>query len=59
MDLLGFGQSAKPIMDYTVETWQELVVDFMAEFVDGPAVLVGNSLGSLIALAVSPGLPVT
>ena len=53
IDLLAFGASAKPIMEYTVELWQDLVVDFLAEFVDAPAVLVGNSLGSLIALAVS------
>lgn len=52
IDLLAFGASAKPIMEYTVELWQDLVVDFLAEFVEGPAVLVGNSLGSLIALAV-------
>ncbi len=54
IDLLAFGASAKPIMKYTVELWQDLAVDFLAEFVDAPAVLVGNSLGSLIALAVSP-----
>ena len=53
IDLLAFGASAKPILEYTVELWQDLVVDFLAEFVDRPAVLVGNSLGSLIALAVS------
>ena len=53
VDLLAFGASAKPIMEYTVELWQDLVVDFLAEFVEGPAMLVGNSLGSLIALAVS------
>ena len=52
VDLLAFGASDKPILDYTIEMWQDLVLDFMTEFVDGPAVLVGNSLGSLIALAV-------
>ena len=56
MDLLAFGASDKPILEYTVDLWRDLVVDFLAEFVEGPAVLVGNSLGSLIALAVSPAV---
>lgn len=33
--------------------WEELIRDFMAEFVDRPAVIVGNSLGSLASLMVS------
>ena len=54
IDLLGFGASSKPILEYTIELWRDLVLDFMAEFIDTPTVLIGNSLGSLIALAVRP-----
>lgn len=50
IDLLGFGASEKPIIDYTIELWAELLVDFTAEFVDQPYVMVGNSIGSLISL---------
>ena len=53
--MLGFGASDKPVLEYTVELWRDLALDFMAEFIDSPAVLLGNSLGSLIALAVRPG----
>ena len=28
LDLLGFGASAKPALDYTVELWEDLLVDF-------------------------------
>ena len=52
IDVLGFGGSAKPVLDYSIELWRDLVVDFMTEFIDAPVTLVGNSLGSLIALAV-------
>ena len=53
LDLLGFGRSAKPVLPYTMEQWEELVVDFLGEFVEQPAVIVGNSLGSLASLMVS------
>ena len=53
LDLLGFGASDKPQQPYTMETWAELVGDFMDEFVQNkPTVLVGNSIGSLVALMV-------
>lgn len=32
--------------------WVDLVRDFMAESIDQPCVLVGNSVGSLVALTV-------
>lgn len=50
LDLLGFGQSDKPLIAYSIEMWKQLVLDFMHDVIDGPAVLVGNSLGSLICL---------
>jgi len=48
IDLLGFGASDKPAgFSYTMETWAELILDFLEEVVKRPAVLVGNSVGSL------------
>ena len=54
IDLLGFGRSDKPLLSYSTELWQDQVLDFLTEFVDGPAILVGNSIGSLISLMVGP-----
>lgn len=51
IDLVGFGASDKPVQQYTIELWAELVDDFLAEFCSGtPAVVVGNSIGSLVVL---------
>ena len=50
IDLLGFGASEKPVIDYTIELWAELLAEFTEEFVDEPFVLVGNSIGSLVSL---------
>ncbi|XP_078447451.1 alpha/beta-Hydrolases superfamily protein [Wolffia australiana] len=48
IDLLGFGASDKPEgFQYTMETWAELILDFLDEVVGRPTVLVGNSVGSL------------
>ncbi len=53
IDLLGFGESDKPVQQYTMETWAALVHDFVDEFVQQqPVVLMGNSIGSLVALMV-------
>jgi pimeloyl-ACP methyl ester carboxylesterase len=54
IDLLGFGASAKPTpgkeVDYLFETWGQQVVDFCREVVGGPAILVGNSIGCIVAM---------
>jgi pimeloyl-ACP methyl ester carboxylesterase len=50
LDLLGFGGSDKPILDYSLELWQELLVDFCKEHVGEPTVFVGNSIGALLSL---------
>ena len=55
IDLLGFGRSDKPLLDYSTELWRDQLLDFLAEFVDAPAVLVGNSIGSLVSLMVRAG----
>jgi pimeloyl-ACP methyl ester carboxylesterase len=52
IDLLGFGRSDKPLLDYSTELWRDQLLDFLAEFIDRPAVLIGNSIGSLVSLMV-------
>ena len=57
LDLLGFGGSAKPAIDYTLELWEELLTDFWTELVLEPAVFVGNSIGALLSLMVVANHP--
>ncbi|GIL88372.1 hypothetical protein Vretimale_15044 [Volvox reticuliferus] len=58
IDLLGFGKSSKPILQYSMELWRDLLLDFNAEFLGGkPAVMVGNSIGGLACLMVNAASP--
>lgn len=57
IDLLGFGGSDKPPLNYTLELWQALLQDFWAEQVKQPAVWVGNSIGGLLSLMVMADSP--
>ncbi|MBD2447239.1 alpha/beta fold hydrolase [Nostoc sp. FACHB-152] len=54
IDLIGFGGSAKPQpgekIVYTLETWGQQVADFCREVVGGPAFLIGNSIGCIVAM---------
>ena len=54
IDLLGFGQSEKPTpgagASYTFETWGQQIIDFCRDVVGGPAILVGNSIGCIVAM---------
>ncbi|MEB3230617.1 MAG: alpha/beta fold hydrolase [Leptolyngbyaceae bacterium] len=50
LDLLGFGASAKPPLDYSLELWEELLVDFWQAHIQAPTVFIGNSIGGLLAL---------
>ncbi|BAU66331.1 alpha/beta hydrolase fold protein [Stanieria sp. NIES-3757] len=50
IDLLGFGGSAKPTLDYTLELWQTQIKDFWQAHINEPTVFVGNSIGGLISL---------
>jgi pimeloyl-ACP methyl ester carboxylesterase len=50
IDLLGFGGSDKAPRDYSMELWEELVVDFWQEYINQPAVFIGNSIGALLSL---------
>uniref|UniRef100_A0A1J3C8V2 Putative hydrolase YugF n=1 Tax=Noccaea caerulescens TaxID=107243 RepID=A0A1J3C8V2_NOCCA len=48
IDLLGFGASEKPPgFGYTMESWAELILNFLEEVVQKPTILIGNSVGSL------------
>lgn len=58
IDLLGFGLSDKPIIDYSAELWRDQVAGFLREVVGvdpkdekSRAVVVGNSLGGYTALS--------
>ncbi|MBD1909714.1 MULTISPECIES: alpha/beta fold hydrolase [unclassified Leptolyngbya] len=50
IDLLGFGGSDKPALDYSLELWENLLADFSRELIQAPAVWAGNSIGALLAL---------
>lgn len=57
LDLLGFGGSDKPILDYSLELWQELLVDFWEQHIHRPTVFVGNSIGALLCLTIVANHP--
>ncbi len=59
LDLLGFGSSEKPIIDYSMEVWDQQIRDFMQEFIgeSSPAIIMGNSVGSLATLMVAAKIP--
>lgn len=50
IDLLGFGGSDKPPLDYSMELWEEMLADFWQTHIQAPTVFVGNSIGALLAL---------
>ena len=55
LDLLGFGWSDKPVMDYDASVWRDQVVDFVKEIVgdDRSLAIAGNSLGGYTAMYAS------
>ena len=57
LDLLGFGESAKPSLDYTLELWQEQIKDFWSVHINEPTVFIGNSIGGLISLMLMTNYP--
>ncbi|MBD2428388.1 alpha/beta fold hydrolase [Phormidium sp. FACHB-1136] len=59
LDLLGFGASDQPVLDYSLDLWQALLYDFWAELVQIPAVYVGNSIGGLLTLMMLANHPET
>ena len=52
LDLLGFGGSDKPALDYSLELWQQQIHDFWDAHIKEPTVFVGNSIGGLLCLMV-------
>lgn len=50
IDLLGFGSSSQPALRLDNRLWARQLQAFLEQVVQGPAVLVGHSLGGLVAL---------
>ena len=57
IDLLGFGGSDKPALDYTLELWQEQLVAFWQAHINEPTIFVGNSIGGLLSLMMLADYP--
>ncbi len=65
IDLIGFGESSQPVAQlsyerqtqcsfhYCFDEWSQQVIDFCDEIVQKPVLLVGNSIGAVIALNAS------
>ena len=57
VDLLGFGKSERPRAPYSGQLYADLIADFIAEVVGGPAVVVGSSLSAAYAVEVARARP--
>jgi len=57
IDLLGFGASRKADAEYSMELWTEQLHAFWQTFIGVPAILVGNSIGSLVCLTATATYP--
>jgi pimeloyl-ACP methyl ester carboxylesterase len=57
IDLLGFGRSAKPDIQYSGDLWRDQLHDFIGQVIGQPAVLAGNSLGGYAALCIAAQRP--
>jgi pimeloyl-ACP methyl ester carboxylesterase len=57
LDLLGFGLSDRPHMDYTADLYVTLYQDFLREVVQRPAVLLGSGLSCNYCVAVADSAP--
>lgn len=45
IDLLGFGRSAKPALEYSGQLWEQQLLDFIDQVIGEKTVVAGNSLG--------------
>jgi haloalkane dehalogenase len=57
IDLLGFGASEKPPTHYSIYLWVEQVVEFWRKFIGVPMVIIGNSIGALVAAIAASQYP--
>ena len=57
IDLLGFGRSAKPKLDYDGNLWRDQLADFIQQKIGEPVILAGNSLGGYACLCVAAQVP--
>jgi pimeloyl-ACP methyl ester carboxylesterase len=57
LDLVGFGASRKPQTEYKISLWVEQLYDFWQTFIGEPTIIVGNSIGSLVALVAAATYP--
>lgn len=57
IDLLGFGRSAKPNIQYSGNLWRDQLCDFITQVIGQPVVLAGNSLGGYACLCVAAQRP--
>ncbi len=68
LDLVGFGESSQPkaqlsyekiqpkSFNYCFDKWSQQIIDFCDEIVQKPVLLIGNSIGAVIAIKASAGL---
>jgi pimeloyl-ACP methyl ester carboxylesterase len=57
IDLLGYGRSAKPKLDYSTNLWRDQLYDFINQVIGKPVVFAGNSLGGYVSLCVAAQFP--
>lgn len=56
-DLLGYGASNRPAIEYTPQLYMDLIEDLLREVVQGPAAIVASSLTSSYAIEVAARSP--
>ncbi|MGK7941334.1 MAG: alpha/beta fold hydrolase [Crocosphaera sp.] len=59
IDLLGFGRSAKPQLQYSGDLWRDQLQNFITQVIGKPVILAGNSLGGYASLCVASQCPET
>jgi len=59
LDLLGFGLSDKPLVDYSADVWRDQAVAFVQQVIGKETVVAGNSLGGFTALYAASGTTTT